>query len=298
MSGVRGTGLEGDLVGRKALLDWLNGFLQLNYTKIEQLASGAAYCQLFDALHPGKVALHKVNFDAKFEYEYVKNYKVLQEAFQNVGLTKVIDVNNLVKATFMDNIQFFRWMKQYFDENYSYSLEYNAEERRQKAVQVYLASKSSTSGAPPRKVSAGAVLTTTTVTATTTKKENKPPSTNTPRTSIGSEEKAKPTTTPSSSSAPASKTHTPISSSSSLSARPQRKPLSPTNGQIQKLTGEVTTLQILVESLEKERDFYFAKLRDVEIQCQEWAQGTEEEKKAVSLEEFIKKVQTTLYAED
>jgi len=38
----------------------------------------------------------------------VKNYKVLQEAFQNVGLTKVIDVNNLVKATFMDNNQFFR----------------------------------------------------------------------------------------------------------------------------------------------------------------------------------------------
>jgi len=69
------------------------------------------------------VALHKVNFDAKHEYEFVrtltlyfmliissqvKNYKVLQEAFQNVGLTKVIDVNNLVKATFMDNNQFFR----------------------------------------------------------------------------------------------------------------------------------------------------------------------------------------------
>ena len=113
----------------------------MHYTKIEQLASGAAYCQLFDALHPGtlsfpprlstnfflpisgKVALHKVNFHAQHEYEFVrtltlyfmliissqvKNYKVLQEAFQNVGLTKVIDVNNLVKATFMDNNQFFR----------------------------------------------------------------------------------------------------------------------------------------------------------------------------------------------
>ena len=48
--------LEGDLVGRKALLDWLNGFLQMHYTKIEQLASGAAYCQLFDALHPGTLS--------------------------------------------------------------------------------------------------------------------------------------------------------------------------------------------------------------------------------------------------
>lgn len=37
----------------------------------------------------GKVALSKVNFNAKFEWEYIKNLKVLQEAFLKLGIEKV-----------------------------------------------------------------------------------------------------------------------------------------------------------------------------------------------------------------
>jgi RP/EB family microtubule-associated protein len=95
-------------VGRKGLLGWLNEFLQLDYSKVEQVASGAAHCQLMDAIFPGsphefifecgretnaiiagKVPLHKVNFDAKYDYEFVRNYKVLQEVFKDVGVVKV-----------------------------------------------------------------------------------------------------------------------------------------------------------------------------------------------------------------
>lgn len=31
---------------------------------------------------------------------------------------------------------------------------------------------------------------------------------------------------------------------------------------------QITELKLLVDSLEKERDFYFAKLRDIEVTCQ------------------------------
>lgn len=39
-------------VGKGELLAWLNDLLDLNYTKVEQCANGAAYCQIIDAVFP------------------------------------------------------------------------------------------------------------------------------------------------------------------------------------------------------------------------------------------------------
>ncbi len=41
-------------VGRKELVDWVNDTLEINISKIEQTASGAMACQIFDIMHPGR----------------------------------------------------------------------------------------------------------------------------------------------------------------------------------------------------------------------------------------------------
>ena len=89
------------------MLAWINESLQLNLTKIEQLCSGAAYCQFMDMLFPGSIALKKVKFQAKLEREYIQNFKILQAGFKRMGVDKVIPVDKLVKGSFRTILNLF-----------------------------------------------------------------------------------------------------------------------------------------------------------------------------------------------
>ena len=64
--------------GRHDMLGWVNDCLTTKYSKIEELCTGAAYCQFMDMLFPGSVQLKKVKFNTKLEHEYINNFKVLQ----------------------------------------------------------------------------------------------------------------------------------------------------------------------------------------------------------------------------
>lgn len=55
----------GYFVPRGEILKWINQVLKLDLTHIEQLASGAVYCQLLDAMCPGLVPMHKLNWKAR-----------------------------------------------------------------------------------------------------------------------------------------------------------------------------------------------------------------------------------------
>ena len=48
-------------VSRGELISWANSLCQTNITKIEDLASGAIYCKIFDECMPGKIQMTKVN---------------------------------------------------------------------------------------------------------------------------------------------------------------------------------------------------------------------------------------------
>jgi RP/EB family microtubule-associated protein len=106
-------------VGRTELLDWLNSTLQLKLSKIEETASGAVACQIFDLLFPNTVHMSKVNWGARSEWEFIGNYKVLQAACDKVGVDRKIEVDRLIKARQQDNLEFMQWLKKFFDDNAS-----------------------------------------------------------------------------------------------------------------------------------------------------------------------------------
>lgn len=199
-------------VPRTELLAWVNSFLKLSVQKIEHLCTGAVYCQIVDACCPGTVAMHKVNWKAKYDYEYVANYKVLQNAFAKAGVQKPVDVERLIKGKYQDNLEFLQWIKHFFDTNYA-GANYDAVERRKGAFTGCSAvpdvSDPSRAKKPPRKA-------------------------------LILSEKNTPTKPP-------------------RAENPESKS-----------TKELEELRVTADALEKERDFYFGKLRDIEIALQSY----------------------------
>lgn len=101
---------------RSDLVAWLNATLSLNYTKVEQCGTGAAYCQLMHSVH-GDVPMARVKFGAVSEYDARANMKILQAAFNRHGVTRVIDVERLIKCRLQDNLELLQWFRRYWLEH-------------------------------------------------------------------------------------------------------------------------------------------------------------------------------------
>jgi len=267
-------------VSRGELLSWLNDFLKLSYTKVEQVADGAAHCQVFDALFPGKVPLHKVNFSARHEYEYVQNYKVLQAVLDKVGIEKHIEVERLIKARAQDNLEFLQWVKAVFDRFYA-GQPYNAVERREAAVRKYNEQKPGVS-----RETVGAAMKRRPVSGPKTAAGLHAPAARTLRCTgavngnirAQREEayRAASATTHPRGGTPAQESTTCSSPAQPRTASPGTKTEPPAvnaadglaREQESKLIQKITEMQLAIDNLERERTYYFEKLRDIEMLCQ------------------------------
>lgn len=116
--------------GKSDLLNWLNSYFNLNITRIEECASGAIYCQIADAVYYYQVPMKNVNWGVKHDFQYLHNYKLLQQVFGKVNQPKYIDINKLIKGKYQDNLEFLQWMKGLFDESGAIDRDYDAVGRR------------------------------------------------------------------------------------------------------------------------------------------------------------------------
>ncbi|MCL4122699.1 UNVERIFIED_CONTAM: hypothetical protein GTU68_053629 [Idotea baltica] len=122
---VFSTSSTAENLSRHDMLAWVNDCLMSNYTKVEDLCSGSAYCQFMDMLFPGCIIVKKIKFNTNLEHEYIANFKLLQGSFKKMNVDKIVPVDRLIKGKFQDNFEFLQWFKKFFDANYDGS-EYDA----------------------------------------------------------------------------------------------------------------------------------------------------------------------------
>lgn len=229
---VYSTNVTSENLSRHDMLSWVNDCLQSNFGKIEELCTGAAYCQFMDMLFPNSVQLKRVKFKTQLEHEYIQNFKILQAAFKKMNVDKIVPIDKLVKGRFQDNFEFLQWFKKFFDANYKGN-EYDALDAR--------------NGEPMGAGGAGAPK----GTSILARKPNAQPlSIQQPKTKpIG---RAMPKVNP----------VKPVAARTSTNKGGDA-------GRIDDLTQQIAEFKVTVDGLEKERDFYFGKLRDIEVMCQE-----------------------------
>nr|XP_032291934.1 microtubule-associated protein RP/EB family member 1 isoform X7 [Drosophila virilis] len=274
---VYSTNVTSENLSRHDMLAWVNDCLQSQFSKIEELCTGAAYCQFMDMLFPNSVPVKRVKFRTNLEHEYIQNFKILQAGFKKMSVDKIIPVDKLIKGRFQDNFEFLQWFKKFFDANYdgreydplaqrngiklgnggshtgsgvgSSSTELHTMHRRpqQQQQQGHHHQQQPLLHHHQSAVNNGRTAAIRSQTAVS----KVPPRTNnaTPpnRMTVG--------------------TTGAVKKNDSAGAQ--------SNHQIEELSSqvrpqvEVMDMRLNLEGLEKERDFYFSKLRDIEILCQE-----------------------------
>ncbi|XP_012274723.1 microtubule-associated protein RP/EB family member 1 isoform X5 [Orussus abietinus] len=248
---VYATNVTTENLSRHDMLAWVNDCLQSTFTKIEELCTGAVYCQFMDMLFPGSVPLKRVKFRTNLEHEYIQNFKILQGGFKKMNVDKIVPIDRLVKGRFQDNFEFLQWFKKFFDANYVLEREYDALAMR--------GGEPMGSGGSNAPRGSGLV------------KRNAPRELPTARPAARTGEGP-----PSPVQAPSTKSFgKPINKVQPNRAVPKGGTVGSRGdtGKIEELSAQNMELKMTIDGLEKERDFYFGKLRDIEVMCQDCENG-------------------------
>ncbi|KAI1731122.1 calponin homology (CH) domain-containing protein [Ditylenchus destructor] len=271
------TSASTDNMSRHEMLMWVNDCLQSEYAKIEQLHDGAGYCLFTEALFPGSIQLKRVKWNSRLELDWLSNWKLVQTTWKQIGVDKIVPVEKLIKGKFQDNFEFLQWFKKFFDANYD-GHEYNPMEIRNfeelpkenkiksgasapqslRAPQPKVGTRNAApvAAAPQRANSNASVNSSSNASATSTHRQ--PPA----KPALSTRQPAAPHVKQ-----PTTRTAVAATDPHLLEELKQLK------RELEETRQQLTDSDDVVAGLEKERDFYFTKLRKIEVICQDHEQA-------------------------
>lgn len=263
---------------RTELLNWLNATLNLNYAKVEQCGTGAAYCQLMDSIYGG-VPMSKVKFDTNLsEYDSRANMKVLQAAFNKQRILKQIEVERLIKCRLQDNLELLQWFKRHWMEHKDVNVIYDATSRRKLGgARTPLGPNSRRNTMSSNPPSAGSSTRPSRISSGSYNGVAEGPSISVPKRRVSSQ-------------------------GSGRGVADER--VNELMAQLEQAKTEISDSRVNVETLETERNFYFNKLREIEILTQnietafDKDDASSKEIQKMPIQELVKQVQEILWQKD
>jgi len=271
ISNVYATASTTDNMSRNELLAWVNDCLQSEFTKIEQLHTGAAIAQFTDFLFPASLQLKRVKWNSRSALDRRANWKLVTIARNELGINKVVPVDKLIKGKFQDNFEFLQWFKKFFDANYD-GHEYNPVMARNfEPLPAGATSASSASRMAPKS------------TPVSNRMPNQRAGSNVSVNSNASANASRPAAARSSATSVRNAMVRPSKPVVSQPPQPAAAHHPTTNGiskqeyedlktRFEDVNRQLNESDEVISGIEKERDFYFTKLRKIEILCQDHEQ--------------------------
>ncbi|VDN54810.1 unnamed protein product [Dracunculus medinensis] len=267
---VYATSATTENLSRHEMLMWVNDCLQSNFSRLEEMHTGAAYCQtnqivsydfqFTDFLFPGSIQLRRVKWNSRLELDWLSNWKLLQTAWKSLGIDKIVPVEKLIKGKFQDNFEFLQWFKKFFDANFD-GHEYNPLETRGGEPLPSIVKTNAPSRMPAAKALGH---------------EKKSPTHSTSNVAGNKSEVRKAAPAPSKIMASVPVRNPQVNAGRTVNAAmdQQKKAIflqliTSLKNELKDVRQQLAESDGVILSLEKERDFYFSKLRQIEIICQD-----------------------------
>merc|ERR1719376_893415 len=201
-------------------------------------------------LFPNSVQLKKVKFRTQLEHEYIQNFKVLQASFKKMGVDKIVPVDRLIKGRFQDNFEFIQWFKKFFDANYDGAPYDAVSARGNQGLGATNGVNGAGGGGMARPAAAAGPPAASRIAGGPSRIQKSSP---------GGGGRGPPAASRLAGRGPAAAAGGGGGANAAAA-----------NAQIEELNAQLVEMKLTIEGLEKERDFYFGKLRDIEVLAQEF----------------------------
>ncbi|EDW71243.1 uncharacterized protein Dvir_GJ16253 [Drosophila virilis] len=108
--------MKRDILSVRAPISWINDALQAEVKELQELCTGAIYCQLMHlGLFPKDVPIAKVHFCCDLQREFETNYRIPRNSFTNLDLNIEIPVRKLQYGR--GHYEFVNWFHKFYRVN-------------------------------------------------------------------------------------------------------------------------------------------------------------------------------------